>query len=381
MNQRNRNFVFTWNNWDPAGRDWLLAFPGFKYIMFAAEVAPDTLTPHLQGYFTFPCARTISAAQALIQRNGGPSMHLEVAKGSYKDNREYIQGPYDKHDKIKPLNPTFIEQGTPPAQGNRTDIHEVTDQLRAGVTLAQLIRDDFCVDQVVKYHRGLQLVEAACQEPRRFKTEVWWLFGPTGSGKSRWAWDQAPEAYSKPGGSKWWCGYHGQEDVIFDDFRPSKEMPFEYLLNLLDRYPMQVEPKGFNVQFRAKRLFITTPKGPKETFEHWEWLGQENLDQLRRRIEHVIEFPQMGDSYNWGREPVIHGAFVPGFHPVPPPGVSAVAVPLGTAMELCTTGTSGSPLTRALTMTRRVSQPLQLLRARRAGSADLQEETIDLTQE
>jgi hypothetical protein len=51
-------------------------------------------------------------------------MHLEIAKGSYNDKRAYIQGPYEA-GKFKPLNPTFMEQGTRPTQGNRTDIHEV----------------------------------------------------------------------------------------------------------------------------------------------------------------------------------------------------------------------------------------------------------------
>lgn len=241
-------------------------------------------------------------------------MALFISNGNFEQNLAYIQGPYDKDGKVKPLNPTFVEYGTRPAQGKRTDIHEAVDFLRAGGSIADMVADNVHVEQVVKYHRGLQAIAMYCMKPRNFKTEIWWLHGPTGSGKSRWAWDQAPDAYSKQGGSKWWCGYHGQEDVIFDDFRPSKEIPFEYMLNLLDRYPMIVESKGGNLQFRARRIYITCPTGPLETFAHWTFLGAENLAQLGRRIEHVIQFPQLATSYDWGRElnpSPMAGGFVP----------------------------------------------------------------------
>lgn len=39
------------------------------------------------------------------------------------------------------------------------------------------------------------------------------------------------------GGQLWFDGYCGQEVVVFDDFRPWW-CRFDYLLRLLDRYPM-----------------------------------------------------------------------------------------------------------------------------------------------
>jgi len=294
--------VFTLNNWAEDQKEWLLEFNEFTYIMLAQEVG-EQLTPHLQGYLRFEDPKSISAAQNVIQRNGGPCMALFPANGNFKQNLAYIQGPYDKDGKVKPANPTFEERGIRPCQGKRTDIHEAVDFLRAGGTIADMIKTNVHVEQVVKYHRGLQIVATICMKPRHFKTEVFWIHGPTGTGKSRWVWEQIGEmGYSKPGGNKWWCGYHGQEDVILDDFRPTKEIPFEYFLNLLDRYPMQVETKGGMVQMVAKRIYITSPQGPLETFKHWEWLGQECLNQLMRRIDHIIQFPQMAATYKWKKD-------------------------------------------------------------------------------
>lgn len=298
---RGRAFTFTLNNWTLEQKDWLLSYKEFVYVMLAQEVG-ESGTPHLQGYLTFKNPRTAPAAGTHISGNGGPRMHLEVAQGNFTQNLAYIQGPYEKDGKFKPVNPTFEERGTRPAQGKRTDIHEAVDFLREGGTIADMIQNNIHVEQVVKYHRGLQVVATLCMKPRNFKTEVFWIHGPTGTGKSRWVWEEVGEmGYSKAGANKWWCGYHGQTDVILDDFRPSKEIPFEYLLNLLDRYPMQVETKGGMVQMVARRIYITTPLGPLETFKHWEWLGQENLDQLMRRIDHIIQFPQMAATIKWAK--------------------------------------------------------------------------------
>lgn len=87
--------------------------------------------------------------------------------------------------------------------------------------------------------------------------------------------------------NKWWEGYDGHDDVIIDDYRRDF-CKFRVLLHLLDHYPMRVECKGGSRQFRAKRLFITSPKSPTET---WAGRTDEDLYQLTRRIdviEHII---------------------------------------------------------------------------------------------
>jgi len=315
---KSRSFCFTLNNYTLDQENWLINWSEFKYVMLAQEIG-ESGTPHLQGYCVFKSPRSLSGVQKGIQGAGGPKMHLEISKGSFEQNLAYIQGPYDGSDgKHKDLNPSFREAGQRPSQGMRTDIEAAYDYLKSGKTINDAIVEGLHLEQVVKYSRGMQMIQTALMPSRSWKTEIWWLHGPTGSGKSRWAQEQTEmAAYVKMGGNKWWCGYHGQPDVILDDFRPTKEIPLEYLLNLLDRYPMLIETKGGTTQMIARRIYITTPKGPLETFVHWEWLGQENLAQLQRRIEHVIEFPQMATSYNWLPRQEQHGPMAPGFNPPP----------------------------------------------------------------
>ena len=45
------------------------------------------------------------------------------------------------------------------------------------------------------------------------------LWGPSGTGKSRFVAARWPDAFWKAPESKWWDGYSGHETVVLDDFK------------------------------------------------------------------------------------------------------------------------------------------------------------------
>lgn len=118
---------------------------------------------------------------------------------------------------------------------------------------------------------------------RSWKSEVFWFHGSTGGGKSRRAHEENPRAYWKSSTNKWWDGYDGQDCVIIDDYRRDF-CTFADLLRLFDRYPLCVEVKGASVQFVARKIIVTTPRDPRNT---WVGRSDEDIGQLMRRIEHV----------------------------------------------------------------------------------------------
>ena len=108
--------------------------------------------------------------------------------------------------------------------------------------------------------------------------EVFW--GPTGTGKSKKAWeDGGLEAYSKDPRTKWWCGYRGQSNVIIDEFRGVIDI--SHLLRWLDRYPVSVETKGGSRPLLAKKLWITSNLDPRTWYPD---LDAETLAALMRRL-------------------------------------------------------------------------------------------------
>lgn len=299
MDKRQRNFCFTLNNYTQEQLEWwtnAIAHPCIRYCCFGREVS-DSLTPHLQGYFQ--CRNPISI-KALIgysparsglarvsgklpEEAGRP--HLEPAYGSLSQNKAYCSKACD------PVNNPFVECGEPSGenQGKRTDLELCVKDIQENhFNMAQIAQEHPCA--FVKFSGGIQKLIASQTKKRNFPTELYWYYGPTGTGKSRLAWEEFPDAYSKDPSTKWWDGYSGEETVIMDDYRPSKELPFNQLLRLADRYPLNVEMKGGWINFAPKRIIITTPRDPVATFANLDWIGPEALGQLQRRITVVKDF-------------------------------------------------------------------------------------------
>jgi hypothetical protein len=119
---------------------------------------------------------------------------------------------------------------------------------------------------------------------RTQKPTVTWIWGASGSGKTRHAHSLATsgDIYLKT--NKWWDGYEKQETVILDDFR-SKQIPFTSLLHLLDRYEHRVEIRWGSRQFDSPNIIITSIHPPEKVYK---FESQEEVKQLLRRIDHII---------------------------------------------------------------------------------------------
>jgi len=264
----------------------LVADGAARYLAFQGEIGGVGGNEHLQGCVVWNDAKLPRLAGDALQRPGGPRPHVEVMRGTLEQAVAYCSKP---DTRAPPPAPQFAEFGERPRgvgrQGSRSDWDDIRDHLSGGGALAELAQTH--PGHIVRYHGGLQTLQGYLKPQRReWKTEVHWYYGPTGTGKSRYAFREHPDAYQKMGGNKWWDGYDGHECVIVDDYRRDL-CPFHELLRLLDRYPMRVEFKGGSREFVARTLIITTPYSPRDT---WEGQTEEHLAQLIRRIDVVRNF-------------------------------------------------------------------------------------------
>lgn len=76
-------------------------------------------TKHLQGYLYYDNARSFASVKKLI-----PKAHIEAAKGSPAQNKEYCTKEGD-----------FFELGDMPTQGKRTDLNEIKKKIEEGTTV------------------------------------------------------------------------------------------------------------------------------------------------------------------------------------------------------------------------------------------------------
>ena len=90
------------------------------------------------------------------------------------------------------------------------------------------------------------------------------LYGPTGTGKSKWVLDNYNKAYWKQK-SIWWDNYNQQEAVVLDEYYGW--LPYDFLLRLCDRYPLLCEIKGGQLQFTSKTIIFTTNLRPDKWYK------------------------------------------------------------------------------------------------------------------
>ncbi len=252
------------------------------YLIIGAETAPTTGQRHYQGYVykgsKISGSRLISLVQTLFKK----SPHLEQARGSAASNRTYCAKDDD-----------FIELGQLPEQGARSDLAALAERIIAGDTMIDVAQSNPA--EYIRYHGGIKAFHLLTHsKPRDSAVDptVYWWFGPTGVGKSRKAYETfGTTAYMKMN-DRWWDGYIGQCQVILDDYRPSL-CPFNELLRILDRYPYRVPIKGSSIELSATVFVITTCSRPEVL---WHSRTQESLNQLLRRITHIVEFTTTGEE-------------------------------------------------------------------------------------
>jgi len=277
---RMRSFVFTLNNYSEDEVASLKSIDNVKWLIFGKEVGRDG-TPHLQG----ACVLGKQLAFSSVKKMPGLSRaHIEPMHGKPVDSLVYCS----KEDKDP------YQYGTLPEPGKRNDLHDVVQLMKEGNSIRDIVNSDniAAIACVVKYPRGLTFFANLARGERREAPVVIWICGSTGIGKTRSATEFADlvadgDYWMSAGSLRWFDGYDGQRVVILDDFR-TKHIEFSMLLRLLDRYALRVEVKGGYVNWLPQFIIITAPFGPKEM---WNLRRDEDLEQLGRRVTHIIRDP------------------------------------------------------------------------------------------
>lgn len=213
--------------------------------------------------------------------------------------------------------------------------------IHAGKTLREIAQNVETQSAIVQNYNGLIKLRSLLRPVRTEAPKVIWLHGPTGTGKTHLAYEfalvytggQRDSIWSNPGlGIQWMDGYDGHPVAILDDFRPNKSFPFAYLLRVLDKYDFQVPIKGGFVTWNPNVIIITCPKSPEAMYEHWAKWHPEDVAQLLRRIDLVLEipgpdFPEVNPLVLWWG-PQLPSPTPPEPAPLPTPPTQPLDIPV-----------------------------------------------------
>jgi len=264
---RYRSWCFTKNNYALSDCDSITRIP-CRYVIIGEEVAPTTGTPHLQGYISFDNAKSFSSVAGLL-----PGCHLLVARGSAAQNTVYCSKGGKVHSAGVCPSDSAVGGRMESARWDRTWASAICGAI-----------DEIDADIRLRYYTTLKKVGVDYMPAVRALERVCglWIYGDSGSGKTRSVLASYPQAYIKPR-NNWWDGYQSEDVVLLDDVDKFDRALGGKLKHWADFAPFIAEIKGGSRRIRPILLIVTSQYRIEDI-----WDDSETLAALNRRFK-VIE--------------------------------------------------------------------------------------------
>lgn len=251
-------------------------------MVYGRETCPDTQRKHLQGFVYFNAPRSMAA----VRKEFAPR-HLDLTDSKKGGNLGAIA--YCKKDG------DFVERGIPPTRGDNkcaaTDYAEIVNLAKQG-NLSEIA--DKYPKQFLTQFRNLEQVKRFFQQPASHlnKADNWWLYGPTGTGKSHTA-----RLLLYPGkarfvkdADKWFDHYDGEPVLVLEEVCPNKEVGGEgqYILastlkKWADKWNFPAQVKGGVLKpIRPEVIIVTSNYSIEECYP-----DPKDYEAIRRRFPNV----------------------------------------------------------------------------------------------
>lgn len=272
-------------------------FKSFEYAAMADEIGNEEKTPHTHVYISFSSAVRFSTVKKHF-----PTAHIETVKGSVQENIDYISksGKWKDTDKSETsIDGSFEEIGYRPPEnmGKRKDMEELYRMIvDEELSNAEIIRNNN--DYIMQIDKLDKIRTTYLQEKfkgtRRLDLEVIYVFGVTGSGKTRSIFDKHNDDnlyritdYKHP-----FDRYTTESVVMFEEFRNS--LPLKDMLNLLDIYPIMLSARYANKYACYNKVYICTNWRLEKQYEYEQAYDKESWNAFLRRIHKVVEYTKDG---------------------------------------------------------------------------------------
>lgn len=229
-------------------------------------------------------------------------MHFMETKGSKKQAEDYILKRGEFAEKGEIVVDTIYHGEIHSNQGHRSDLDYIQELLDSGkhpdeivamslkyARLRKCIRDYY----ITKKSREVKLVNP--------DTEVHWLFGGTGAGKTH-KYVQLCEQFGED--NVFWVtdyehpfdDYFGEDIIFFDEFRGN--IRYSNFLNYIDKYKCKLPCRYSDSTKLYSKIYISSPLLPQEAYKHiYDNGGYDSISQLMRRIDDITYYYKQGGNY------------------------------------------------------------------------------------
>lgn len=284
------SYCVTINNYTDDDVDRFLNLERFAKVLYGSyEKAETTGTPHIQGYVTFKTNKRFGAVRNLL-----PRAAIFTAKGNKRANHKYIIQGLKQDGTAKEHSEPFIEVDIT-AQGTRTDLEQACEILRER-GIKRMARE--MPTTYIKYHKGFEKLLLQYREPDE-RTEyptVYWLYGPTGIGKSYYAREQSEKVFYAASAPNWYDGLLDHDWIVFDELDKG-DINTRWILMITDKYAYKAPVKGGFVEFNVPNIVITTSVEPSQLFYGTEY------DQVLRRLTWIGTRQNIDEDWVWDKHP------------------------------------------------------------------------------
>lgn len=261
---KSRKYQLTFNNPVEHGftheviKTTLASFPGMQYWCMCDEIGEQG-TPHTHLYLYSPNAILFSTLQ---QRFMGA--HIEAAKGSHRENRDYIrkEGRWlddAKHETNLPE--TFEESGALPIERDKRESisSEILSLIQSGSSNAEiLVQYPSAMNRLQHIEAARQTLLEECYSNQWRDLEVTYLWGKTGVGKTRSIMEKYgySRVYRVTNYDHPFDDYKGQDVILFEEFRSS--LPIQDMLKYLDGYPLMLPCRYSNKAACFTKVYLVS---------------------------------------------------------------------------------------------------------------------------
>lgn len=225
------------------------------YIAFAREICPTTQRVHYQTWAYASAKMRLTGWKKVF-----PGDHIEQMYGTFAQNDAYCSKESE-----------LISFGIKPMEnGKKRSLQELCDAVviaaETGTHLSEVVTEPEHRQPYVQYHNGIDklyrhtITNKIRKMDPNFAPQVFYIWGPPGTYKTRYVFEKEPNVYKIPTADKykWKDNYGGQDAVLYDNVTPDNIQASELLVEI-DRYPgTQVSVKGGFSSWRPKRIYITS---------------------------------------------------------------------------------------------------------------------------